>query len=402
MMNCKKDFPILNQMIHGKPLIYLDSAASSQKPDCVVKALVHYYQNDHANIHRGVYELSQRATKAYENARIRIQKFVNAAYAHEIIFVRGATEAINLVAQSYGRSVLKANDEIMISAMEHHSNIVPWQLIAEQTGAVIKVIPITDAGEIDLVAYESLFSERTKIVAIVHASNVLGTINPIKQMTKIAHAHNVPVMVDGAQALPHLPVDVQALDCDFYAFSSHKAYGPTGVGVLYGKTALLEKMPPYQGGGDMIEQVSFTKSSYKTLPYKFEAGTPNIADVIAFGVALDYLANLNMQKVFEHEQALLAYATPKLTAIPGLRIIGTAKEKVGVISFVLDDVHPHDIGTVLDDEGIAVRAGHHCAMPLMERFAIPACVRASFGIYNSTQDVDALVSGLNVVARLFA
>ncbi|MEO8401303.1 MAG: cysteine desulfurase [Gammaproteobacteria bacterium] len=402
MMNCKKDFPILNQKIHGKPLIYLDSAASSQKPDCVVDALVHYYQNDHANIHRGVYELSQRATKAYENARIRIQKFVNAAHAHEIIFVRGATEAINLVAQSYGRSMLKANDEIMISAMEHHSNIVPWQLIAEQTGAVIKVIPITDAGEIDLVAYENLFSPQTKIVAIVHASNVLGTINPIKLMTKIAHAHNVPVLVDGAQALPHLPVDVQALDCDFYAFSSHKAYGPTGVGVLYGKTALLEKMPPYQGGGDMIEQVSFTKSSYKTLPYKFEAGTPSIADVIAFGVALDYLAKINMQKVFEHEQALLAYATPKLAAIPGLRIIGTAKEKVGVISFVLADVHPHDIGTVLDDEGIAVRAGHHCAMPLMERFAIPACVRASFGIYNSTQDVDALVSGLNVVARLFA
>jgi len=397
----KRDFPILQQKIHGKSFVFLDSAASSQKPQCVIDALVHYYQQDHANVHRGVYELSERATKAYENARIKIQRFIRAAHAHEIIFVRGTTEAINLVAQSYGHAQFAKNDEIILSEMEHHSNIVPWQMLAEDLGLVLRVIPVLATGELDLTAYEKLFSSRTKIVAISHASNVLGTINPIQEMIKTAHAHAVPVLVDGAQALPHMPVDVRDLDCDFYTFSSHKAYGPTGIGVLYGKTALLEKMPPYQGGGSMIEHVSFAKTTYAKLPYKFEAGTPNIADAVAFAAAIDYLEKIGMQHVFAHEQALLNYATAKLTTIPGLRIIGTAKNKVGVISFVLDNIHPHDIGTILDHQGVAVRAGHHCAQPLMDRFNIPACVRASFGIYNSQEDVDALIAALLEVKRLF-
>jgi cysteine desulfurase/selenocysteine lyase len=400
--NYKQDFPILNQTIHGKPLVYLDSAASTQKPQCVMDALTHYYQHDHANIHRGVYELSVRATKAYEEARHTIQAFINAAHQHEIIFVRGTTEAINLVAQSYGRSRFVKGDEIIVSEMEHHSNIVPWHLLAEQCGAQLKIIPVTESGELDLDVYKKLFSPRTKIVAVAHISNVLGTINPIKEMTQIAHTHGVPILVDGAQAIPHMPVDVQDLDCDFYAFSSHKAYGPTGIGVLYGKTALLNDMPPYHGGGDMIETVELHRSTFKKLPYKFEAGTPSIADTIAFAAALRYLDNISMQKINMHEQALLNYATEKLSALPDLRMIGTAKNKTGVLSFVLNNVHPHDIGTVLDHEGIAVRAGHHCAMPLMERFAIPACVRASFGIYNSREDVDALVAGLLAVMRLFA
>lgn len=398
----KNDFPILNQMIHGKPLVFLDSAASSQKPQCVMDALTHYYQHDHANIHRGVYELSVRATKAYEDARHMIQKFIHAEHTHEIIFVRGTTEAINLVAQSYGRSRFKTGDEIIISEMEHHSNIVPWHLLAEQTGAILKVIPVSDSGELDLQVYETLFTSRTKFVAVTHISNVLGTINPIEEMTRIAHAHDVPILVDGAQAVPHIPVDVKELDCDFYAFSSHKAYGPTGVGVLYGKTALLDSMPPYHGGGDMIETVQLHQSTFKKLPYKFEAGTPNIADIIAFATALRYLSRIGMEKIKKHGQDLVAYATEKLAVIPELRIIGTAKNKAGVISFVLNKVHPHDIGTVLDHEGIAVRAGHHCAMPLMERYGIPACIRASFGIYNSREDVDALVAGLFNVLRLFA
>jgi cysteine desulfurase/selenocysteine lyase len=397
----KLDFPILQQTIHGKPFIFLDSAASSQKPQCVIDSLIHYYETDHANIHRGVYELSERATKAYEDARITIQKFINAPSLHEIIFLRGATEAINLVAQSYGRSQFQKNDEIILSEMEHHSNIVPWQLLAEQCGLFLRVIPVLENGELDLKAYEKLFSSRTKMVAVTHASNVLGTINPIKEMTQLAHKHGVPVLVDGAQAFPHMPVDVRDLDCDFYTFSSHKAYGPTGVGVLYGKTALLEKMPPYQGGGSMIERVDFTKTTYAKLPYKFEAGTPNIADTIAFAVAIHNLEKIGMQAIFEHESALLNYATEKLMTIPGLKIIGQAQNKVGVISFVLDDIHPHDIGTVLDFAGIAVRAGHHCAQPLMDRFHIPACVRASFGIYNSKEDVDALIEGLLDVKRLF-
>jgi cysteine desulfurase/selenocysteine lyase len=399
--NYKKDFPILSQLIHDKPLVFLDSAASSQKPQCVIDSLVHYYQHDHANIHRGVYELSLRATKAYDHARVIIQKFIHAAHAHEIIFTSGTTAAINLVANSYGAH-FQPNDEIIISEMEHHSNIVPWQLLAERSGAILKIIPISDAGELDLDAFKNLLTERTKIVAVAHVSNVLGTINPIKEMAKIAHAHDVPILVDGAQALPHIPVDVNELNCDFYAFSSHKAYGPTGVGVLYGKTQYLEKMPPYQGGGDMIETVSFKKTTFAKLPYKFEAGTPSIADVIAFGTAIEYLTTIGMHNIALHEQELLHYALEKLRTVPGLRFIGTANNKVGVIAFVLDDIHPHDIGTVLDHEGVAVRAGHHCAMPLMERFTIPACVRASFGVYNSQEDVDALVSALLAVQRLFA
>ena len=398
----KKDFPILNQTIHGKPLVFLDSAASSQKPKCVIDALVRYYQQDHANIHRGVYELSERATKQYEDARNKIQHFINAAYAHEIIFLRGTTEAINLVAQSYGRSHFKAGDEIILSEMEHHSNIVPWQLLAEQIGVVLRVIPVLDSGELDLTQYEKLFSTKTKIVAVTHASNVLGTINPIKKMIATAHAHHVPVLIDGAQAFPHMPVDVRELDCDFYTFSAHKAYGPTGIGVLYGKTELLEKMPPYQGGGSMIEQVTFAKTTYAKLPYKFEAGTPSIADTIAFAAAIDYLSQMGMQHVFEHEQVLLKEAEKKLAAIAGLKILGSAPHKVGVISFVLNEIHPHDVGTILDYQGIAVRAGHHCAQPLMDRFHILACVRASFGIYNTRQDVDALVAGLLEVKRIFS
>jgi cysteine desulfurase/selenocysteine lyase len=390
MWNYKKDFPILTQKIHGKPLVFLDSAASSQKPQCVIDAIVNYYQHDHANIHRGVYELSVRATKLFEDARVKIKNFINAAHAHEIIFTRGTTEAINLVADSFGRAFVKKDDEIMISAMEHHANIVPWQLLCEKTGAKLKVVPILNNGELDLDAYKKLFSTKTKIVAIAHASNLLGTINPIKEIVKIAHEHNVPVLVDGAQAIPHMPVDVQDLDCDFYAFSSHKAYGPTGVGVLYGKEKWLNAMPPYQGGGDMIETVTFEKSTFKKLPNKFEAGTPNIADVIGFAAAIDYLSAIGMQNIFDHEQQLLKYATPKLLEIPELKILGTAKNKVGVISFVLDH------------EGIAVRAGHHCAMPLIEHYGVPACVRASFGIYNDEHDVDVLINGIHAVMRLFA
>jgi cysteine desulfurase/selenocysteine lyase len=395
------DFPLLQQTTRGKPLVYLDNSATSQKPQSVIDATDHYYRCDNANIHRGVYELSERATREYEKVRGKVKSFINAAHEHEIIFVPGTTAAINLVAQSFGRSQIKVLDEIIISTMEHHSNIVPWQMLAEQVGANLRVIPITDSGEMDLDAYEKLFNSRTKIVAIAHASNALGTINPIKQMVQIAHAHHVPVLVDGAQAFPHMPVDVQDLDCDFYAFSSHKAYGPTGLGILYGKEKFLDKMPPYQGGGDMIESVSFTKTTYNKLPFKFEAGTPNIAGVIGLGAALDFMQEIGMDNIAKHEQALLAYATEKLLTIPGLRIIGTAKHKVGVISFVLDGVHPHDIGTILDDQGIAIRAGHHCAMPVMERFQVPATARASFGVYNTEADIDALMAGLQEVQRLF-
>jgi len=397
----KNDFPILQQTIHGKPLVFLDSAASSQKPQCVIDALVHYYQKDHANVHRGVYELSERATQAYENARTKIQEFIHAEHAHEIIFVRGTTEAINLVAQSYGRPQFQQEDEIILSEMEHHSNIVPWQLLAEQCDLRLRIIPVLNTGELDQDAYKKLFSPRTKMVAITHASNVLGTINPIKEMIQFAHKQGVPVLVDGAQAVPHMPVDVGDLDCDFYAFSSHKAYGPTGIGVLYGKTKYLENMPPYQGGGSMIEHVSFDKTTFAKLPYRFEAGTPNIADTIGFAAALDYLNKINMSHIFEHEKTVLAYATEQLKTIPGLNIMGSAQHKVGVISFTLDDIHPHDIGTVLDHQGIAIRAGHHCAQPLMDRFKIPACARASLGLYNSQDDVDALIKGLVEVKRLF-
>jgi cysteine desulfurase/selenocysteine lyase len=397
----REDFPLLKEHNRGKPLIYLDNSATNQKPQYVIDAINNYYCRDNANIHRGVYELSERTTGDFENARENVQRFINARFSHEIIFVRGTTEAINLVAQSYGRSRFKAQDEIILSTMEHHSNIVPWQLLAEQTGAVLRVIPISDSGEIDLEAYEKLFSARTKMLAIVHASNALGTINPIKRMAHLAHTNNVPVLIDGAQAFPHMPVDVQDLDCDFYAFSSHKAYGPTGIGVLYAKEKYLEIMPPYQGGGDMIESVSFTKTTYNKLPFRFEAGTPDIAGVIGFNAALNYLKNIGMEKIAAREHELLNYATEQLLSLPGLKIIGMAKQKVGVISFVIDGIHPHDIGTILDENGICVRAGHHCAMPLMERFGIPATVRASFSLYNSEADVNALVRGLQQVQELF-
>lgn len=402
MWNYKHDFPILAQQIHGKNLVFLDSAASSQKPQCVIDAITSYYQNDHANVHRGVYELSARATKKFESARETVRKFINAKHTHEVIFTRGTTEAINLVASSYGSAFVKADDEIIVSMMEHHSNIVSWQLLCERTGATLKVIPIFDNGELDMDAYRNLFSPRTKIVAVTHASNLLGTINPIKEMARIAHEHSVPILVDGAQAVPHMPVDMQDLDCDFYAFSSHKTYGPTGVGVLYGKEKWLNAMPPYHGGGDMIERVSFTKTTYNKLPYKFEAGTPNIADVIGLAAAIHYLEKIGMQAIFQHEQELLQYAVEKLAEIPDIKLIGTAKHKVGVMSFVLDHIHPHDIGTVLDHEGIAIRAGHHCAMPLIEYYQIPACARASFGVYNDKSDIDILVQGLHSVKRLFA
>jgi cysteine desulfurase/selenocysteine lyase len=398
----RASFPLLHEIEQGKPLIYLDNSATSQKPQEVIDAMNHYYCHDNANIHRGVYELSERATREFEKTRSIIQTFINAKHAHEIIFVRGTTEAINLVAQSYGRSNLKVLDEIIISTMEHHSNIVPWQMIAEQTGANLRIIPMSDAGELDLETYKKLFTDRTKIVAISHASNALGTINPVKEMIAIAHAHNVPVLVDGAQAAPHMPVDMIDLDCDFYTFSGHKTYGPTGIGVLYGKEKLLNAMPPYQGGGDMIESVSFQKTTYAKLPAKFEAGTPDIGGVVGFGAAINFLKNIGMENIAAHEQELLAYASPKLAAITGLKIIGTAANKVGVISFVLDGIHPHDIGTILDDYGIAIRAGHHCAMPLMERLNLPATARASFGLYNTTEDVDALVNGIYEVQKLFA
>jgi cysteine desulfurase/selenocysteine lyase len=397
----RADFPILNQSIHGKPLVYLDSSATSQKPQHVISVLQKYYEQDNANVHRGVYTLSERATRAYEKTREKVREFINAKQTNEIIFVNGTTEGINLVAQSFGRSQFQAGDEVIISAMEHHSNIVPWQMLRDQCGIVLRVIPIFDSGELDLTAYQNLFSDRTKLVAVAHASNMLGTINPIKEMIAFAHQRQVPVLVDGAQAFPHVPVDVQELDCDFYVFSAHKAYGPTGLGVLYGKEKILETMPPYQGGGYMIETVSFDKTTYNTLPYKFEAGTPNISAVIGFHAALEYMQQIGMHDIAAHEQELLHYATEQLAAISGLTILGNAKQKVGVISFVLKDVHPHDIGTVLDHQGIAVRAGHHCAMPLMERYQVPATVRASFGVYNTREDIDVLVAGLHEVKRLF-
>ncbi len=398
----RKDFPILEETNRGKKVIYLDSAASAQKPKQVVDAISGFYLNDYANIHRGIYELSERATKLYEQVRQTIKQFIHAKNAEEIVFVRGTTEAINLVAQSFGRSQWQAGDEVLLSAMEHHSNIVPWYLLKEQIGIVLKVIPITDDGAIDLEAYKKLFSSRTKMVAVTHASNVLGTINPIKEMTAIAHAHKVPVLVDGAQAVPHMPVNVQDLNCDFYVFSAHKLYGPTGIGVLYGKKELLDAMPPYQGGGDMIETVAFEKITFAKVPHKFEAGTPNISGVIGFAAAINYVQSIGMQNVYEHEQTLLAYAMPKLQAIPELRVIGTATPKVGVISFVLESIHPHDIGTVLDHEGIAVRAGHHCAMPLMERMKVPATVRASFGVYTTEKEIDALIEAIQLAKRLFS
>ena len=398
----RADFPILQRKVHGKPLVYLDNAATSQKPRQVIDAIVRYYEGSNANIHRGVHFLSEIATEEYEAARRTAQKFINAAHAHEIIFDRGTTEGINLVAQTFGRTNVQSGDEVLITAMEHHSNIVPWQILCDEKGAKLKAAPINDRGELLLEEFAKLLGSRTKLVAVTHVSNALGTINPLREMIELAHAHNIPVLVDGAQAVPHMKVDVQALDCDFYTFSGHKVYGPTGIGVLYGKSALLDAMPPYQGGGDMISSVTFAKTTYNKLPYKFEAGTPDIAGVIGLGAALTYVNDLGIANIGAHEHDLLVYATEKLSAIPGVSLIGTAKEKAGVISFVIEGVHPHDIGTILDQEGIAIRTGHHCSQPIMERFGIPATARASFAAYNTREEVDALVRGIEKVREVFA
>jgi cysteine desulfurase / selenocysteine lyase len=397
----RKDFPILRQRVNGKPLVYLDNAATSQKPQAVIDAMNRYYMEENSNIHRGVHYLSHKATQSYEAARIKIQKHINASHSEEVIFVRGTTEAINLIAQTYGRLHCKDGDEIIISAMEHHSNIVPWQLLRDEKRILLRVIPINDRGELFIDKYESMINERTKLIAFVHVSNVLGTVNPVKRMIEIAHAKNVPVLIDGAQALPHMHVDVQDLDCDFYAFSGHKMYGPTGVGVLYGKKDLLEALPPYQGGGDMIKSVTFEKTIYNDLPHRFEAGTPNIAGGVGLGATIDYLNSIDFDAAIQYEHELLQYATEALSAIPSVRIIGTAKERAGAISFVLKDIHPHDIGTILDDDGIAIRTGHHCAQPVMKCFEVPATARASFAFYNTTEEIDALVKGIHKVISLF-
>lgn len=397
----RADFPILKQKVNGKPLVYLDNAATSQKPQSVLDALRQYYTEDNSNVHRGVHELSQRATKAYEDARVKVQHFLNARDAHEIIFVRGTTEAINLVAMTYGRKNVGAGDEVVISAMEHHSNIVPWQILCEEKGAVLRVAPINDRGELMLAEFEKLLNPRTKIVAVAHVSNALGTINPIRQIIEMSHRAGAPVLIDGAQAAPHLKIDVRALDCDFYTLSAHKLFGPTGVGVLYGKAALLEAMPPFQGGGDMISSVTFEKTLYNVIPYKFEAGTPNIAGVIGLGAGIDYVNGVGLENIAAYEHELLVYATERLSQIPGLRIIGTAREKAAVLSFVLEGIHPHDAGTILDQEGIAVRTGHHCAQPVMHRFGIPATTRASLAFYNTKEEVDALVGGIQKVKEIF-
>ncbi|MGI9212195.1 MAG: SufS family cysteine desulfurase [Methylococcaceae bacterium] len=397
----RQDFPILDQTINGHPLVYLDNAASTQKPRAVIDCICTVYEELYSNVHRGVHTLSQRATDRYEAARVRIQHFLNARHSHEIIFVRGATEAINLVAQSFGRSHLKAGDEILITAMEHHANIVPWQMLCEQTGTRLVVAPMDTQGELNLEELFRLMSPRTGLVAVTQVSNALGTINPVREIIEHAHGLGIPVLVDGAQAVPHLAVDVTALDCDFYVLSGHKLYGPTGIGVLYGKERWLNAMPPYQGGGDMIRQVSFEKTEYNDLPYKFEAGTPNIVDTIALGAAVDYLEQIGMDAIARHEQALLDYATRQAAEISELKLIGTAKHKGAILSFTLDRIHPHDIGTLLDMQGIAIRAGHHCAMPVMDFFGVPATARASFGIYNTTEEVDQLMNGLRKVIEVF-
>lgn len=402
MARRRSDFPILSQRVRGKPLVYLDNAATTQKPWSVIEATTHYYATANANVHRGVHEMSERATQAYEEARSKVARFLHARDDREIVFVRGATEAINLVAQTFGRTRLGAGDEVLISAMEHHSNIVPWQMLCEQTGAVMKVAPVTDAGELDLAEYARLLNRRTRLVSVTHVSNALGTVNPVLEMIEMAHLREIPVLVDGAQAAPHMQVDVQSLDCDFYAFSGHKTYGPTGIGVLYGKAALLDAMPPYQGGGDMILQVSFEKTLYNAIPYKFEAGTPDIAGAVGLGVAVDYLEGIGMDAIAAHEHELLAYATETVGEVPGIRIVGTAREKAGILSWVLDGAHPHDIGTILDREGIAIRAGHHCAMPLMERLGLAATARASFGLYNTREEVDALAAAIRKVREMFS
>ena len=397
----RKDFPVLSQTVHGNPLVYLDNAASSQVPQMVIERGSQYLKFEHSNIHRGVHYLSMKATNAYEGAREKVKRFINASDVKECIFVRGATEGINLVMHGYGRKFIGPGDEIIISAMEHHANIVPWQMLCEEKGAKLRVIPMNDAGELLLDEYDALLNERTKFVAIAHVSNALGTVNPIKEMIDRAHKYGVPVLIDGAQWVPHNSVDVQDLDCDFYTFSGHKMFAPTGSGVVYGKAALLEKMNPYQGGGDMIKSVTFEKTIYADLPNKFEAGTPAIASQIGLGAAIDYLNIIGREKAAAYEHELLNYATERLSAIEGVRIIGTAREKLGVLSFVIEDIHPHDIGTILDQRGIAVRAGHHCAQPVMQRFKVPATARASFAFYNTPEEVDILVSAIEKVIEVF-
>ncbi len=397
----REDFPILKQKVHGKPLVYFDNAASTMKPQAVIDTISAYYETYHSNVHRGVHLLSQKATEAYEGARVKVQQFINAAHAREVIFVRGTTEAINLVAQTFGRKNVRAGDEVLITAMEHHSNIVPWQMLCEEKEARLRVVPITDAGELRLDEFERLLSPRTRLVSVVHVSNTLGTVNPVRQIIELAHRRKIPVLVDGAQAVPHMSIDVQGLDCDFYAFSGHKIYGPTGTGVLYGKAALLEAMPPYQGGGDMISSVTFAKTTYNALPYKFEAGTPNIAGVIGLGAAVDYVNGIGMENVTAYEQMLLNQTAEALAAIPGVRIIGTAPQRAGAVSFVMEGIHPHDIGTILDQEGIALRTGHHCTQPLMDRFGVPATARAALAFYNTPEEIEALVEGIYKVKEVF-
>ncbi len=397
----RADFPILSRKVRGRPLVYLDSANTTQKPEAVIRASDRFYRETNANIHRSTYRLSEEATTAYEGAREKVRRFLNAASTREVVFTRGTTEAINLLASSFGQAFVKAGDEVLITGMEHHSNIVPWQLLCERTGARLRVLPIDDRGDLVLEELDALLTERTRILGVVHVSNALGTVNPVKEIVARAHAKGVPVLVDAAQSLPHLGVDVADLGCDFLAFSGHKVYGPTGIGVLWGKEEWLEKLPPYQGGGDMIASVSFEKTTYAELPARLEAGTGNLAGGVALGTALDYVTAIGLERIAAHERALLAHATERLSEIPGLRIVGTAREKAGVVSFVLEDVHPHDVGTILDQEGICIRTGHHCAQPVMARYDLPATARASFGLYNTIEEVDALVAGLGKVREVF-
>ena len=398
----RADFPVLQQLVNGKPLVYLDNGATSQKPQAVIDEIVRYYTTENANVHRGVHTLSQNATEDYENARAKLRGLLNAADDHEIIYTSGTTQSINIVAQSYGRQNIGEGDEIIVSNMEHHSNIVPWQMLCEEKGAVLRVIPIDDAGELLMDEYERMLSPRTKLVSITHVSNALGTILPVEQIIELAHAQGVPVLLDGAQAVPHMAVDVRKLDCDFYVFSGHKLFGPTGTGVLYGKAELLDAMPPVQGGGEMIKSVTFEKTIYNDLPYKFEAGTPNIAGAVGLGAAVDYVQSIGYEAFATYEDELLEYGTKALESIGGLRIIGTAPRKAGILSFVIENIHPHDIGTILDAEGIAVRTGHHCAQPVMQRFQIPATARASLAMYNTKEDIDALVRGIDRVIEVFS
>ena len=396
------DFPILKEMVNGKPLVYLDNAATTQKPQAVIDALVNYYMTENSNVHRGVHTLSQLATDAYEGAREKVRKFINAEHDKEIIFVRGTTEGINLVAQTYGRTNIGAGDEIIVTAMEHHSNIVPWQILCEEKGAYLKVIPISDEGELLLDEFEKLLSPRTRFVSVVHQSNALGTINPVEQIVEMCHARGIPVMLDGAQAVAHVPIDVQRIGCDFYAFSGHKLYGPTGVGVLYGRAELLDAMPPYQGGGEMIRSVTFEKTLYNVIPNKYEAGTQNIAGSVGLGAAIDYVNSVGMDNIANYEKELLDYGTERLSEIEIVRLIGTARHKGSILSFVMENAHPHDVGTILDAEGIAVRTGHHCAQPLMDRYGVPATVRASLSFYNTREEIDTLVKGIDRVIEVFS